>query len=299
MTATPGYLQRPGRHQRHHRDDALHQRCVARGRAPTTATYTIADSDLGAILRVRETASNAGGETMVWSARYVGPVINAQAAAAVLTRGETALRNASGRRSRWRSCRCGRARASAAKPKAAPRSRCAGRRASRASSTPGPARPRSSAGATPPPCSKKVKLASGDAAPPRVDGREGARGGDPRPLVGVTPSHLDHRQSRPGGRARPSNPRRTTLRPPRRAESQVDRTGGVGDEPHVLDEDVQRALASSNAPSTIRAPRSSSMNDAAAPSRITSRTARRRVPWPRRRPAPRRPRRCARRAATG
>jgi hypothetical protein len=69
--------------------------CVPRG-TPNGKTYTIADSDLGAILRVRETASNAGGETIVWSARYVGPVVSAQAAAAVLTNSETALRNAQG-----------------------------------------------------------------------------------------------------------------------------------------------------------------------------------------------------------
>lgn len=69
--------------------------CVPRG-APGEGTYTIAAGDLGAILRVRETASNAGGSTTVWSARYVGPVVSAQAAAAVLTGGETRLRNAQG-----------------------------------------------------------------------------------------------------------------------------------------------------------------------------------------------------------
>ncbi|HEX5617208.1 MAG TPA: hypothetical protein VFX51_02240, partial [Solirubrobacteraceae bacterium] len=67
--------------------------CVPRG---SDRTYTIAENDLGAILRVRETASNAGGETTVWSARYVGPVVSAQAAAAVLTSGVTELRNARG-----------------------------------------------------------------------------------------------------------------------------------------------------------------------------------------------------------
>ena len=48
------------------------------------SSYTIAAGDLGAILRVRETASNAGGATVVWSARYVGPVISAAAGTAVL-----------------------------------------------------------------------------------------------------------------------------------------------------------------------------------------------------------------------
>jgi hypothetical protein len=45
---------------------------------------------------VRETASNAGGDTVVWSARYVGPVLNAQSAAAVLKAGTTPLKNAKG-----------------------------------------------------------------------------------------------------------------------------------------------------------------------------------------------------------
>ena len=67
--------------------------CVPRSAAKT---YKIADGDLGAILRVRETASNAGGESVVWSARYVGPIVSAQAAAAVLSKGETAVRNAKG-----------------------------------------------------------------------------------------------------------------------------------------------------------------------------------------------------------
>jgi subtilisin family serine protease len=67
--------------------------CVAR---TDHTTYRIADGDLGAIIRVRETASNAGGESVVWSARYVGPIVSAQAAAAVLAKGETKLRNARG-----------------------------------------------------------------------------------------------------------------------------------------------------------------------------------------------------------
>jgi hypothetical protein len=66
--------------------------CVPRG----GTAYTITAGDLGAILRVRETAANAGGESTVWSARYVGPVLTSAAAAAVLGTGETALRNARG-----------------------------------------------------------------------------------------------------------------------------------------------------------------------------------------------------------
>ena len=63
VTDDAGHLERPGRHLRHHRDDALHQRLRPARRA-NDKTYTIADSDLGAILRVRETASNVGGETV-------------------------------------------------------------------------------------------------------------------------------------------------------------------------------------------------------------------------------------------
>ncbi len=69
--------------------------CTARGPS-NLDTYTIAAADLGAILRVRETASNAGGDTVVWSSRYVGPVISAQAAAGVVTQRQTALRNSKG-----------------------------------------------------------------------------------------------------------------------------------------------------------------------------------------------------------
>jgi hypothetical protein len=69
--------------------------CAARGDANVTS-YTVASGDLGAILRVRETASNAGGDTVVWSARYVGPVLNASAAASVLENASVKLRNAKG-----------------------------------------------------------------------------------------------------------------------------------------------------------------------------------------------------------
>jgi hypothetical protein len=69
--------------------------CTARGDA-NVSSYTVASGDLGAILRVRETASNAGGDTVVWSARYVGPVINASAAASVLRNATVKLRNSKG-----------------------------------------------------------------------------------------------------------------------------------------------------------------------------------------------------------
>jgi hypothetical protein len=129
--------------------------CVPRG-APNDKTYTIAAGDLGAILRVRETASNAGGATTVWSSRYVGPVVSAQAGTAVLTSGVTRLRNARG--STLALAKLSRAaRAAAAKAK---RTKVTLRR---------PAKVRGklvawacpatiSAGATPPPCSAKVTL---------------------------------------------------------------------------------------------------------------------------------------------
>jgi hypothetical protein len=63
---------------------------------PNAGTYTIDSSELGAILFVRETASNSGGSTVVWSARYVGPVISAAVASGVLDSGQVAVRNASG-----------------------------------------------------------------------------------------------------------------------------------------------------------------------------------------------------------
>ena len=131
--------------------------CVARG-TPGDRAYTIADSDLGAIMRVRETASNAGGETTVWSARYVGPVVSAQAAAAVLTSGITALRNARGNTLALAKLAGPAARsATAAKAK---RMKIKLRRATKikgklvAWACPATL----GAGATPPPCSKKVTL---------------------------------------------------------------------------------------------------------------------------------------------
>jgi hypothetical protein len=130
--------------------------CVPRG-APNDKTYTIADSDLGAILRVRETASNAGGGTTVWSARYVGPVVSAQAAAALLTSRETPLRNAQGSTLALAKLSGAAVRAAAAKAKGA---KVTLRRPAKvkgklvAWACPATI----SAGATPPPCSAKVTL---------------------------------------------------------------------------------------------------------------------------------------------
>ncbi len=60
------------------------------------ASYTIVTADIGSILRVRETASNAGGMAVVWSAQYVGPVASSASASAVLGIGQTVLRNKDG-----------------------------------------------------------------------------------------------------------------------------------------------------------------------------------------------------------
>ncbi|MGA2012891.1 MAG: hypothetical protein ABSH51_20465 [Solirubrobacteraceae bacterium] len=71
--------------------------CVTDGTANATS-YTITAADLGAILRVQETASNAGGSVSVWSARYVGPVVSAAAGSAVLNGAASVqVRNTTGR----------------------------------------------------------------------------------------------------------------------------------------------------------------------------------------------------------
>ena len=92
VTATPGTWSGPVVTT----DTTVIMRCTNVCVPRAGMTYTLADADLGAILRVRETASNAGGETTVWSARYVGPVISSAAAAGVLSARETPLRNADG-----------------------------------------------------------------------------------------------------------------------------------------------------------------------------------------------------------
>ncbi len=62
----------------------------------SAASYTIVTADIGAILRVRETASNAGGSAVVWSAQYVGPVASSASASVVLGIGQAVLRNKDG-----------------------------------------------------------------------------------------------------------------------------------------------------------------------------------------------------------
>ena len=67
--------------------------CVSDG---TGSHYTIDAADTGAILRVRETAANAGGSAVVWSAQYVGPVASLSSASAVLGSAPMTLRNYAG-----------------------------------------------------------------------------------------------------------------------------------------------------------------------------------------------------------
>ncbi|MHB1834928.1 MAG: hypothetical protein ACYCXW_08175, partial [Solirubrobacteraceae bacterium] len=59
-------------------------------------SYTIQNADVGAILRVRETASNAGGGTVVWSALYVGPVGSAGSGSVVMLAGRAIVRGDTG-----------------------------------------------------------------------------------------------------------------------------------------------------------------------------------------------------------
>ncbi|MBE2315655.1 S8 family serine peptidase [Solirubrobacter sp. CPCC 204708] len=132
--------------------------CVAR--AADVPTYKIVDADIGAILRVRESASNAGGSTVVWSARYVGPVVGAQGASAVLSSREAPLRNARGETLAFARLSGGTAKASAAAAKPKGGRKVALRRPAK---TKGKlvawACPAAIEGATtPPPCSKRVTL---------------------------------------------------------------------------------------------------------------------------------------------
>jgi hypothetical protein len=69
--------------------------CVSAGTA-NAGHYTITSADVGAILRVMETATNAGGATNVWSAVYVGPVTSPSAGSAVLAAARVVVRSSKG-----------------------------------------------------------------------------------------------------------------------------------------------------------------------------------------------------------
>src|SRR4029077_12889649 len=62
----------------------------------SASSSTIPTPDIGGILRLRETATNAGGTTIAWSAQYVGPVASSSSASAVLASGQAVLRNKDG-----------------------------------------------------------------------------------------------------------------------------------------------------------------------------------------------------------
>ena len=69
--------------------------CVPAGPA-NVKRYAIKPADVGAVLWVKETAANAAGTTVVWSARSVGPVRSTSVASVVLAGGQFALRNSRG-----------------------------------------------------------------------------------------------------------------------------------------------------------------------------------------------------------
>ena len=131
-----GHLERPGRHLRHHRDHALHQRLrpARRANARRTRSPTAIWARSCACARRRPTPA---ARATVWSARYVGPVISAQAAGA---RRASLTQRAADARCATRRATHARASAKQAKREglAAPPGQ-----ASRASSSPGPARRRS------------------------------------------------------------------------------------------------------------------------------------------------------------
>ena len=214
--------------------------CVRTG-ATNLSSYTVANGDLGAILRVKETAANAGGSTVVWSARYVGPIVGTQGASAVLSNREAPLRSASGETLALARLSGG-ASAAAAKPKSGPK--VALRRPSgvKGKLTAWACPAAVEAGATPPPCSKKVKLVKKAtlSLPATTTARSAWSSSAPASGRYLAPPRSP--TSRPSARARPSNPRRTTLGRGGERGREVVRAGRVGDEPHVLDEDVEGAL---------------------------------------------------------
>ncbi|MGZ4330960.1 MAG: hypothetical protein ACXVXL_23510 [Solirubrobacteraceae bacterium] len=70
--------------------------CVAVG-APNARTYKISARDVGAVLRVFETASSGAASTTVWSARSVGPIRSSNAGFAVIRSGQATVRAAAAR----------------------------------------------------------------------------------------------------------------------------------------------------------------------------------------------------------
>ena len=133
--------------------------CVPRG-APNDTTYKIADSDLGAILRVRETATNVGGVDQ----RVVGALRRSGHQRAGRRRGALVGRDRAAQRGRHDArageavrCRC-RARERGEAEARGPRSPCAVRPRSRATLVAWACPAAIGAGETPPPCSARVTL---------------------------------------------------------------------------------------------------------------------------------------------
>jgi hypothetical protein len=93
VTATPGTWSGPARASDTVEVMRCTNTCVPVG---AVSGYTISSADVGGVLRLRETASNPGGTTVVWSAQYVGPVTSVSAASAVLGSAQTVLRNSNG-----------------------------------------------------------------------------------------------------------------------------------------------------------------------------------------------------------
>jgi len=132
--------------------------CVSRG---TSSPYTIVTGDLGAVLRVRETATNTGGTTVVWSAKYVGPIVSAGAGALTLSTREAPVKNADGSTLAFAKLSGGAVAAAAAakpKPKKASGPKVALRRPSSVKGKLVAWACPVTVGDTPAPCSKKVTL---------------------------------------------------------------------------------------------------------------------------------------------
>ncbi|MGH2916432.1 MAG: hypothetical protein ACRDMX_15745, partial [Solirubrobacteraceae bacterium] len=93
LTITPGVWSGPAV-----TSDAIEvMRCTSSCVSVASGTsYTIASGDVGSVMRVRETASNAGGAAVVWSAQYVGPVGSAGAGSVVMSSGRAILRGDTG-----------------------------------------------------------------------------------------------------------------------------------------------------------------------------------------------------------
>ena len=180
VTATPGTLSGPAVTTDVTELMRCTNVCVARG-AANDRTYTIADSDLGAILRVRETASNGGGadDGLVVALRRPGHQRAGRRRGA--DRGETALRNAQGATLARGEAVGPAAHASAAKPKRERRSPCAGRPGVKGKLVAWACPATVSAGSDAAALQRQGHAAQvGHAAAPRLDGRERARRGDPR-----------------------------------------------------------------------------------------------------------------------